>query len=147
VSSSTAEAVVGAAVLATAAGFVLYAAEVREPRAGPNTYPLTANFRSVEGVAVGTDVRLAGIRVGSVTDMELDPESYRVQASFAVRGDLAIPEDSSVSIASEGFLGGAFLEIDPGTSEFMLAAGDEILDTRSTTASLIDMLMRFGSRP
>lgn len=145
-SSTIAEAVVGAGVLVAAAGFVLYAAEVREPRAGPDAYPLTANFRSVEGVAVGTDVRLAGIRVGSVTDLDLDPASYRVQAAFTVRGDLAIPEDSSVSIASEGLLGGTFLEIDPGGSEFALAAGDEILDTR-TTGSLIEMLMRFGSRP
>ena len=88
------------------------------------SYPLTASFRSAEGISVGTDVRLAGITVGSVTGLELDPRDLsRRRRPSRVAGDLALPEDSDVKIASESLLGGSFVEITPGASEFMLAAG------------------------
>jgi len=143
--NSSAEAVIGAVVLATAAGFILYAGQVSGTRVAADSYPLSASFRSVEGIAVGTDVRLAGIKVGTVTGLDLDPESYQVRALFTVRSDLQIPEDSDVKIASEGLLGGSFLEISPGASDFMLAAGEEVLNTQSSV-SLLNLLMRFGSQ-
>ena len=141
--SSVAETLVGAAVIAAAVAFVVYAGQVTGLQAGRDSYPLTASFRSVEGVAIGTDVRLAGIRVGSVTGLALDPETFLARATFTVDGALRIPEDSDVKIASEGLLGGSFLEITPGASEFTLAAGDEILNTQSSV-SLLNLLMRFG---
>ena len=78
------------------------------------SYPLTASFRSAEGIAVGTDVRLAGIKVGSVSGLELDPASFEAKATFTVQGDLQLPDDSDVKIASESLLGGNFVEITPG---------------------------------
>jgi phospholipid/cholesterol/gamma-HCH transport system substrate-binding protein len=141
--NSVAEAVIGAVVIAAAAAFVVYAGQITGRRAAGADYPLTARFRSVEGIAVGTDVRLAGIRVGSVTSLELDPATFEAQAVFTVDRSLSIPEDSDVKIASEGLLGGSFLEIAPGASEFMLAEGDEILNTQSSV-SLLNLLMRFG---
>jgi phospholipid/cholesterol/gamma-HCH transport system substrate-binding protein len=113
-------------------------------RLAEESYQLSASFRSAEGIAVGTDVRLAGIKVGSVTGLELDPESYQAQATFTVREDVMLPEDSDVKIASEGLLGGSFLEITPGASDFMLAAGDEIVNTQGSV-SLLNLLMRFGT--
>ena len=74
--NSVAEAVIGAVVLAAAAGFVLYAGQSRGLQIGGDSYPLTASFRSADGITVGTDVRLAGINVGSVTGLELDPASF-----------------------------------------------------------------------
>lgn len=140
--NSAAETAIGALVVATAVGFVLYAGQVAG-RGAASGYPLTARFGSVEGISVGTDVRLAGIRVGSVTGLRLDPATYQAQATFTVTEGLEIPEDSDVKIASEGLLGGSFLEITPGASEFMLADGAEILNTQSSV-SLLNLLMRFA---
>lgn len=142
--NSVAETAIGAVVVAAALGFVIYATSVSGRQAARDSYPLTAQFRSVEGIAVGTDVRLAGIRVGTVTALDLDPATYQAKATFTVDSGLTIPEDSDVKIASEGLLGGSFLEITPGASEFMLAAGDEVLNTQSSV-SLLNLLMRFGT--
>lgn len=142
--NSVAETAIGALVIAAAAGFALYAGQVSGRQGMGGAATLTAEFRSVEGIAVGTDVRLAGIRVGSVTGLALDPESYMARASFTVDRTLEIPEDSDVKIASEGLLGGSFLEITPGASDFMLADGDAILNTQSSV-SLLNLLMKFGT--
>lgn len=142
--NSVAETVIGAVVLATAAGFLLYAGESRGLQLSRDSYPLTANFRSAEGVTVGTDVRLAGIRVGAVTDLVLDPKSYQARTTFTVERELKIPEDSDVKIASESLLGGNYVEITPGASEFMLEPGAEIVNTQGSV-SLLNLLMRFGT--
>ncbi len=141
--NSVAETAVGALVIAAAVGFAVYASQMSGWQARAGAYPLTAEFRSVEGVSVGTDVRLAGIRIGSVTALDLDPETFQARATFTIDGGLQIPEDSDVKVASEGLLGGTFLEITPGASEFMLAAGDAILNTQSSV-DLLNLLMRFG---
>ncbi len=143
VQNHVAETVIGAVVVAAAIGFVVYAGQVSGRQAARDSYSLTARFRSVEGIAVGTDVRLAGIRVGSVTGLDLDPATFDARATFTVDRSLEIPEDSDVKIASEGLLGGSFLEIAPGASEFTLAEGDEVLNTQSSV-SLLNLLMRFG---
>lgn len=139
-----AETVIGAVVLATAAGFVLYAGQTRGLQFGGTSYPLTANFRSAEGISVGTDVRLAGITVGTVTDLTLDPVTYQARATFTVEEGLDLPDDSDVKIASESLLGGSYVEITPGASEVMLAAGDEVVNTQGSV-SLLNLLMRFGT--
>ena len=143
-SNSIAETVIGAAVVVVAAGFVVYAGQSRGLQLNRDSYELSAAFRSVEGVSVGTDVRLAGIKVGSVTALELDPESFKAKARFTVAESVKLPEDSDVKIASEGLPGGSFIEITPGASEFMLAAGDEIVNTQGSV-SLLNLLMKFGT--
>lgn len=142
--NSAAETVIGAVVLAAAVGFVVYAGQSRGVSVGTASYPLTAKFRSAEGVSVGTDVRLAGINVGSVTVLELDPQSYQARMTLDVRNDLQIPDDSDVKISSEGLLGGSFVELTPGGSDFMLKPGDEIANTQGSV-SLLDLLIRFGT--
>ena len=142
--NSVAETVIGAVVLATAIGFVVYAGQTRGVDIGSATYPLTAKFRIAEGVSVGTDVRLAGITVGSVSGLDLDSATYQARMTMAVRGDLQIPDDSDVKISSEGLLGGSFVELTPGGSDFMLKPGDEIENTQGSV-SLLDLLIRFGT--
>jgi phospholipid/cholesterol/gamma-HCH transport system substrate-binding protein len=136
------EVLVGAAVLAVAAGFFLYAAGRTGSGPGVDTYELAASFRSAEGIAIGTEVRLAGVRVGTVTDMRLDPASFRAETTFSLRDDIVLPDDSAIAIASEGLLGGNFVEIIPGGSPFNYAPGDMITDTQGAV-SLITLLMRF----
>ena len=142
--SSVAETVIGAVVLAAAAGFLLYAGQTRGVQLGGESYPLSARFRSAEGISVGTDVRLAGINVGSVTGLELDPATFEARTSFTVDGNLRLPADSDVKIASESLLGGNYVEITPGASEVTLAPGDQMVNTQSSV-SLLNLLMKFGT--
>ncbi|WP_299041066.1 outer membrane lipid asymmetry maintenance protein MlaD [uncultured Tateyamaria sp.] len=142
---NTTEVLVGGVVLAAAIGFAVYGAQVAG--LGSNTgsaYPLTASFRSLEGVNVGTDVRLAGVKVGTVSQVELNPETYRADTVVSVRADTQIPDDSAIIISSEGLLGGNFVEIVPGGSPFYFEEGDEITDTQGSV-SLISLLLRFVS--
>lgn len=141
-SQNTTEVVVGGAVLAAALAFVIYAGQATGLGQSSTGYPLEASFRSVEGVSVGTDVRLAGVKVGSVTDMVLNPETYRADTRITINDGIVIPDDSAAVISSEGLLGGNFVEILPGGSPFSYAAGDEILDTQGSV-SLIQLLLRF----
>ena len=143
ISNGAAEAAIGAIVLAAAATFAFHAAQSSGAVPGGWAKPLVARFPSVEGIAVGTDVRLAGIRIGTVTALELDPASFEARAAFTVRNDLDLPEDTEVKIESEGLLGGSFLELTPGRSDFMLQPGDEIMDTRGAE-SLLELMMRYG---
>lgn len=137
-----AEVVAGAAVLAVAAGFFLYAANGAGLAREAGTYPLVASFRSVEGITVGSDVRLAGVKVGSITDLRLNPTTYFADATVELKDEVQLPEDSAILISSEGLLGGSFVEIIPGGALENLAPGAEIEDTQGAV-SLITLLMKF----
>jgi phospholipid/cholesterol/gamma-HCH transport system substrate-binding protein len=91
---------------------------------------------------VGTDVRLGGVKVGTVTALALEPRDVPRRCALHRAGDLALPEDTAVIVSSEGLLGGSFLELLPGGSPFNLEPGSEIEDTQSSV-SLITLLMRF----
>lgn len=137
-----AEILAGAAILAVAAGFALYAVQGSGMVGAAESYPLTASFRSVEGITVGTDVRLAGVKVGTVTALTLNPETYFADATISMRKDVAVPTDSTILISSEGLLGGNFVEVQPGGALEMLEPGAEIEDTQGAV-SLITLLMKF----
>jgi phospholipid/cholesterol/gamma-HCH transport system substrate-binding protein len=137
-----AEVVAGAAVLAVAAGFALYAAQGSGLMREAESYPLVASFRSVEGISVGTDVRLAGVKVGTVTDLTLNPETYFADATITMRQDVALPVDSTILVSSEGLLGGSFIEVTPGGALETLEPGAEIEDTQGAV-SLITLLLKF----
>lgn len=141
-SETKTEVAVGAAVLAVAAGFLIYAGQVTGLSAPAAGYPLTASFRSLEGVSVGTDVRLAGVKVGSVTAVSLNPDTFRADTTITVLDGIVLPDDTSILISSEGLLGGNFVELMPGGSPFNLSPGDEIIDTQGAV-SLVSLLMKF----
>ena len=141
---NVAEAVIGGVVVLLAAAFFVFMGQNSGMSGGTGQYELTAKFRSAEGVVVGSDVRMAGVKIGSVTGIELDPETYLASTKFTVADNVKVPDDSEAGIASEGLLGGAFVELSPGGSEFMLASGDEVLNTQSAV-SLLQLLMQFAS--
>lgn len=141
-SHSTTEVAVGGAVLALAIGFAVYAGQIAGVGGGGAGYPLSASFRSAEGVSLGSDVRLAGVKVGTVTGIDLDPQTFRAVTRFTVQDGIELPDDSSIVISSEGLLGGNFVEILPGGSPFNYEAGDEVLDTQGAV-SLISLLLKF----
>ncbi len=143
-SHNTTEVLVGGAVLAGALAFAIYAGQATGLSGPAGGYELNASFRSLEGVGVGTDVRLAGVKIGTVTWVELNPQTYRADTRFSVLNGIEVPDDSAAVVASEGLLGGNFLEIVPGGSEFFLEPGDRIEDTQGAV-SLISLLLKFVS--
>jgi phospholipid/cholesterol/gamma-HCH transport system substrate-binding protein len=139
---SKAEVAVGGVVLAAAIAFAVYTVQTTGFSLGAAGYDLRASFRSIEGVSVGTDVRLAGVKVGAVTGIALNPETYRADTVVTLEPGIKVPDDSAIIIASEGLLGGNFVEISPGGSPFYYGAGEEILDTQGSV-SLLTLLMRY----
>lgn len=140
-SENRAEILTGGLVLAVAVGFLGWSMQGRSS-GGAGSYELKASFRSVEGVTVGTDVRLAGVKVGTVTSLSLNPKTYFADATLSVREGVVLPSDSAALISSEGLLGGSYVELQPGGSLEDYAAGDEIEDTQGSV-SVITMLMKF----
>ncbi len=136
------EVIVGGAVLACAIAFGVYASQSTGLSQSGAGYELGASFRSLEGVGVGTDVRLAGVKIGTVTGVTLNSDTYRADTRFSVANGILIPDDSAAVISSEGLLGGNFVEVMPGGSPFYFEAGDEITDTQGAV-SLISLLVKF----
>ncbi len=141
---SITEILIGAVVVVTAIWFLYYANSKVNFATDEDTYDLSADFRSVEGVTIGTDVRLAGVKIGIVKALNLNSETYRVNAVFSVKNSIKIPDDSQALISSEGLLGGTFLELVPGGSFDYLAPKSIIVDTQGSV-SLITLLMRLGA--
>ena len=132
------ETLIGAVVLAVAGGFLVYAANTADMSLGGG-YPLSAEFRAAEGLSPGSDVRLSGVKVGAVTSIALNPQNYFAVVGLAVDEGVRLPEDSVAKIASEGLLGGNFVAIDPGASDFMLEPGAVITNTQGSI-NLIDLV-------
>jgi len=128
-SGNVVETLIGAVVLLVA-GFFLYFSYDKADVGAVEGYSLIAKFDKVDGVKVGSDVMLAGIKVGTVTDESLDTKEYLAVLELSLASNIQLPDDSAIKIASDGLLGGKYLSIDPGGSEDFLEAGDEIRYTQ-----------------
>lgn len=136
------EIIAGAVVVAVAVGFIIYAGKLTGASTAGASYELSASFRSADGITVGTDVRLAGVKVGRVTSMALDPATYRAGTTISVADGIDVPDDSALAISSEGLLGGNYVELLPGGSPLFLEPGDQIEFTQGSV-SLVSLLMKF----
>lgn len=137
------EIALGGVVLLAAAIFVVFGLQVTGTSlTTPSSYELSATFRSAEGVRPGTEVRIGGVKVGTVARMNLDPQTFRASVTVAIDNAIRLPDDSTVQVASEGLLGGTFVEILPGGSPFDLEPGGMFQDTQSAI-SLVQLLLRF----
>ena len=135
---------VGTVVLMVALFFLAFALKVTNFNSGDDTYNLAASFRSAEGIDVGTEVRMAGVKIGSVNSLDLNSMTLQADAEFLIITDIKIPDDSAAVISSEGLLGGSFVEIIPGGSFEDLVSGSRIQDTQSSV-SLITLLLKLFS--
>ncbi len=125
------ETIMGALVLIVAAGFMAFAYQSSNLKT-VNGYLLKAKFTTVAGISLGTDVRIGGIKVGVVSDMALDPETYQAIVSMQVKQNIKVPVDSSASVVSDGLLGNKYIKLEPGADDKVLAAGDFIPHTQSS---------------
>lgn len=125
------ETLVGAIVVLIAAGF-LYFAYTSTNQGGLDSYPLTARFSRVDGLNNGTEVRLSGIRIGTVSALTLDPKTYLAIVHMSINHDVKIPDDSSIKITSAQLLGSSYLAITPGGDDKMLPPGGELKNTQGS---------------
>jgi phospholipid/cholesterol/gamma-HCH transport system substrate-binding protein len=129
--SSAVETLIGAVVIAIAVAFFVFA--YSSTGAGLITgYEVQAKFNRADGINVGTDVRLSGIKVGTVSRMALDPTTYNAVLTLALESSVKLPDDSSARITSDGLLGNQYVSIEPGGSQMPIAAGGEIENTQGT---------------
>src|SRR5258706_4354775 len=129
--NSFVETLIGAAVLVIAGAFFFYA--YNRTDAGTVTgYQLIAKFDRIDGIGIGADVRMSGIKIGTVTGEELDQKTYRALIRMSIRSDIKIPDDSSIRVAIVRLLRGAYLSVSPGGNDTMLAAGGEFPVTQGS---------------
>jgi len=138
-SSNLVESLIGALVLLVAGWFLVFAYERTDAGAG-NGYELTARFDRIDGIGVGSDVRMGGIKVGTVVDTRLDAVSFQAIVTVSLNEDLQLPTDTAVAITAEGLLGGTYMNLLPGGMEETLVNGDEFSETQDA----VDLLGLIG---
>ncbi len=124
------ETVMGAVVLAVAAFFLVFAythANIRKIEG----YEVVATFTSVGGLDTGADVKINGIKVGTVMSQALDPNTYDAVVRLSIAHGIQLPADTVASVSSEGLLGGKFVKLAPGKSKAMIAAGGNLGPTKN----------------
>ncbi len=138
---SLAEIIAGALVLVVAGGFLFYAVTHSGRSVGPG-YTVTAKFDRIDGLGAGADVRLSGVKIGTVVDQRIDPETYLAVVRMRVDNRIRLPVDTSAEVTSEGLLGGRYIALVPGGSDRMIADGGTIEATQAAI-SLEALLGRF----
>src|SRR6266702_468802 len=141
--NNIAETLIGAAVVAVAVAFLVFA-YYRTGSGSLSGYEINAKLPKADGLSVGTDVRLAGIKIGTVSDLTLDPKTYLVTVHMNVRDDIKLPVDSSVLVTQAGFLGGQYLSITPGGDDKMMTAG-AFFENAQGSIDMMNLVGRFAT--
>ena len=139
--SNFVEGLIGSVVLAVAVGF-LYIVYTKTDVSTAGGYRLQARFDQVGSLGSGSDVRLSGIRVGSVVDQRLDPQSFQAIVTFSVNEEVKLPTDTTVKVSSEGLLGGSYLQLSPGGAPDNLRPGEEVQYTEGYV-DLMSLVSRY----
>ncbi len=141
-----AETGVGAVVIAAAAAFLIYALSHSGGNGGGG-YPVFARFGQVGSLAAGADVRLAGVKVGSVSGVSLDPKTFLARTTLSIDPKIKLPVDSTVKITSDGLLGGEHVSIEPGGSMDDMKPGAEFQNVQGAVDlfGLIGAFLRPGA--
>jgi phospholipid/cholesterol/gamma-HCH transport system substrate-binding protein len=110
---------------------------------GGDTYTLTAYFDNIGALKVRAPVRSAGVTVGRVASIKLDPKLYQGVVELAIQRDVQFPTDSSLRILTSGLLGDQYVGVEPGASDKMWAGGDSVKQTQSAVVleSLISQFL------
>ena len=123
------ETVLGAVVLVTALVFLVFALNTAQVRT-VDGYKVSAAFFKVGGLTSGSDVRINGIKVGTVSDLNLDAGTFDAVVSMSIRSDVKIPADSVAAIGSAGIVVSKFVSIQPGGAKDFVADGGKIARTK-----------------
>lgn len=131
----------GVVVLALAAGFLTYSLSVGGVRMNRGDYEISAKFGEAGSLAPGAAVSVAGVKVGTVSRITLEPKTYLAVAKLSIDPSVKLPADSTAKITSDGLLGGAHIAIAPGSSMDDLKPGGEIENTQGA----VDIFGLIGS--
>jgi len=132
------ETIMGLVVLAVAAVFMWFAYKVSDLQVVKG-YEVQARFIKIGGLNTGADVRINGIKVGTVLSQKINPEDYMVDVTMSIMPNISLPKDSVISVAGDGLMGDKFIKIEPGKSTEKLAPGDIASNTKDAK-SLEDMV-------
>jgi len=124
------ETVMGAVVLVVAALFLFFAYSTSQVRAVQG-YQVNAQFERIDGIRDGGDVRIAGVKVGSIVSATLDPKTFLADVRISIDPAYKLPDDTVAEIVSSGLLGDRYLALVPGGSEQMIPAGGRIKFTQA----------------
>ncbi len=127
------EVVMGAVVLVVAVLFIsfAYSSSQFQPVQG---YEITAKFDRIDGIIRGSDIKMSGVKVGNVTNITLDPQTYLAIVALTLEPSVHIPKDTSAEIVGDGLLGSKFIALVPGGEEDMIPEGGEITHTQSSVS-------------
>ncbi len=123
------ETIMGVLVLLLVAVFCYFAYSVSDLQVVKG-YNINATFLKVGGLNVGSDVRINGIKIGTVVSQKLDEEDYTAKVVMSIAPNIKLPADSVASIVSDGLMGDKFIKIDPGHAKETLADGDKLENTK-----------------
>lgn len=137
------ETFMGAFVIAVALIFVYISYSGGHIKTGGETYSIYAKFNEVGGVSTGSDVRIGGVKIGTVSRQFLDTNSYRAVLKLTIQDNIQLPSDSSAAIVSDGLIGNKYVAIIPGSDEQMLAPKGEITFTQDSV-SLESLIGKFA---
>jgi phospholipid/cholesterol/gamma-HCH transport system substrate-binding protein len=125
------ETILGGIVLIVAVIFFIYGTGQANIGSSSGGYNVTAQFTDIGGLAVGDDVKIAGVTVGRVSDIDLNQVTYDANVTLSLQQGIEIPYDTSARVSSEGLLGGTYMALDVGGDSDILAEGDAIAITQS----------------
>lgn len=123
------ETIMGIIVLFIAASFLYFSYNASDLRVVKG-YDLNVNFLKVGGLNIGSDVRINGVKVGTVVSQSLDNENYLAVIKLSISPDIKLPVDSSFEVAADGLMGDKFIKVQPGQSKEILKAGDTATNTK-----------------
>ena len=135
------EVVVGTFVLVAAIYFFFFSFN-KSGISTSDTYQISAKFDNIDGISAGSDIKIAGVKIGTVADQEIDPETYQAIIKLDIYNNISLPTDSSAKILSSGLLGGKYVGIEIGANDEMLENGGQIFFTQSGV-NLEELLGKF----
>ncbi len=144
--TETREQLIGAVMLVLLVALMVFLNQTRDPQAGATGETrVEALFGQVDGLGLGAEVRMGGVRIGSVVDQRLDA-GYRAVVTLGIDPGVSLPKDSSASVQTDGLFGGKFVIIEPGFEEETLASGDRITRTQDAqvVSEILDLIISEG---
>lgn len=135
------ETLMGVIVLVVAGVFLMFAYEGSQMKV-EGGYHVSGKFANATGISLGSDVRIGGIKVGVVSELSLDPQTYEAVVNMQIGQSTQLPKDTSAAISSSGLLGDKFVALTPGGDDNMLKDGGNIQYTQSSV-SLEELIGKF----
>jgi len=137
------ETVMGGVVLLVAVAFVIFAFRSASlSNAGRDGYHVMVDFDDASGLTAGTDVRMAGVKIGTVVDQRLNPDTYFAEVTLGISDSVKLPTDTSARIIPDGLLGGNYVALEPGGADTFIAHDGKILYAQGSI-NVVDLLGRF----